>query len=436
MRHPISAALKEEVLSILREGTPQYLSVTCTISSPNGAVNIQLDKIERLRISQRFLTSYSDFIFIEFELSPSEYLSCFRNYADLVCVVEIYLTERNSEEAIEPLVTLQKKILFRDKKDPFKEQGRDELLPDEDTVYNESHQSNDIWVQADLMSPELYYLRKKQIHFNLRDCTMKDMLYFLVHLMGIEKASIVDPDNDVPVTNFVIPPMKNISNVFGFLQNEYVGVYAAGLSNYYINGTMYIYPAWEPVIDDPDNIVDIYSVPDGSFMGDTYHVLDGDRVRIISNTKSASVDNIEQGMENVGSSFMIQEGANIKDKWRVMQGETVTIPETNMIARSLDTDKGMTSGTWHPRFKFSCNNQYALLSELAAINVTNIVTGWKNAVPYTFTPRTKINYHFDGEDGYETCTGAPTVIEYDFVPTNRLTIQKYSCSCSISFITT
>lgn len=437
MASDLSTTLNASVEEIITSSSSNLMKIDCTLSSPNNSeFSITINKIYNLNIVQDFVDSYMDFIEIDFELTPTQYIEAIDNYQDLRCNLTISSTDKETLDKDTILDSYEYKIIFNEKMDIFKDYNSSDLIPTDTVAQQESHLSQRIPVTAQLVDPETYELRKRQFNFILRSCTVEDVLHFIANLLGISKVHIVTPDNTTLYNNFIIPPMLNFSNIFTYIHEKY-GIYDEGLTYYYSDSVLYVYPIYKTEELVSDITAHVYQVGKNNLVGqDGYHYYLEDDIHLISNTGSINQAMIEQGMENTGTAFMIQDGSNIIDKWRCVEEDGFTIPITGVEVVGLDTDEGMSTDTHHPQFKFSSANKHIHLSELSKITKTPINIGWQQAIPFTFKPGWKVKYHYDGADGEYNVDEATCVsVNYHIKPNERLTEQVYTCYADINLIT-
>lgn len=434
----LSDGLKSSTENILTNSTSQIMLITCTLSSPdNPDFNITINQIKSLDTIQSYSDTYMDYIEIEFDLTPTDYQQVMQNYQNLNCSITISSTNLNTTDEQNILHTFEYKFIMQNKEDIFKNVPSSNLIASSTTGTLEHHNSTYIPVTAQLVDPIIYKIRQQQINFILNQASVKDTLHFLAYLFGIKDVHIIAPDNTTKYNTIIVPPMMNFSNVFNYIHRKY-GVYNQGFNYYYSNGILYIYPAFKVSGIESPSTIHIYQVGNNHLSGaDSYHYFDNLDLHLISNTSANNKQLLDQQLENIGSSFIVQNGNNVIDNWRIVNADgSFTIPDTGIQAFQIDTDKGIETDTHHPLFKFSNNNTFMHMSELSQVNLTPITLGWEHAVLFSFKPGWKVCYHYDDQDNiYKIDDGICTSVTYSIKPIQQLDKQMYTCKAQIDILT-
>ena len=227
----------------------------------------------------------------------------------------------------------------------------------------------------------------------------------------------------------------DISNIFKFLQiHDGYGIYERGFSFYYTRDTLYIYPDYDTSPHSPLT-VNLYKIPDNMFTGTMgYHIYKNGNPHIVINTPVQDHELSDELLENIGSAYLIQKGEKLIDQIRTpMEGDMYTVHEDNTHIIFLDTNKGIVDKVYQPDFNFSYDNEYVYKSMLAANEVVEMSFQWRHAVPFTFKPGWKVNYHYDGDDGvYQMRTGVCTSAAYSLKKAEKLTKQLYALIANIN----
>ena len=427
---------------------PEYgvLDLECFIqSSTDPKLNIKVDLFDNLNIVQNFLGAYADFINIEFKLKPVDYVRMMKNSKGLRCVIKLYKYDKNLQKRDKIMMILNLMMIIRDKNDLLKKYSYGDLVSPLDdkskdqvkagvrrTVY-EYQESLRIPISAHLIEDAVYAARKKKVNGIYRGVTVEDVMTHLTSVFGLKTIWVVPPDNKRVYTNFIIPPMYDVSNVYDFIQNdEGKGVYYKGLNYYITQNTMYIYPAFETNQTSPKT-VHLYKVPENLAVGaDNYHFEKDGEYHIIINTEVIDKEASDESIENLGTSILAMQCQDELDQWHtyVESKNELLIHEDNVILYDMDTKKGIVDKPYQPIFKYSHGNDFKLTTPLSFGDTIEMEAQWRHAVPFTFKPGWRVLYHYDGDDGlFQTRTATCHAVNYSIHKVSKLSTQLYGVSC-------
>lgn len=441
----LSAAMLDSITKIFNAENSNLMTIQADIYShqdttfqmrlgnPLGA-SAELTRIRELHFVQEFIENYRDRIELTFDITPAEYLELYNRSQNLMCSLVIRNIDRiTNEESDDVVLSLVTRVILKDKQDLLKRYSLGDLVPTENTGELMQHHQHIFQTSVELIDPEVYLARKIQLTGLFRNNTPNDIMHLIAQQLKVAKVYIVPPDNTMSYNNYLLPPMLNLEDVFTYMQNgRGKGVYYKGLNYYLSNGVLYIYPAYETDLKSPKTI-HIYNIGPGKLDGgDSYHkIIDGE-IHLISNTLTTNVDLIEEGMENIGSSYLVQDGGNIVDNWTVYENGKFKLNSRHISELMLQTTKGMTADAYSPKFKFSYGNVFNVASQLSFFNrsiVSNLV--WKHAIPFAFKPGWRVMYHYDGDGVYQTRSGTCESVKYSLLRASRLTKQTFGCLASI-----
>ena len=443
MNTSLSVSLNNAVNKIISNNIPNLYRLKVTLSSISDSKNVvELMYIENLHIFQDFINSYADRIELTFEVPPEHYLTIMDMSQNLKCNIVMYNIDREHPDLqlTSVIAKLEYRAVIKDKSDLLKKYSYGALIKTDNNVGFEQQYSTRIPMSLQLLDQRVYEMRKVKLNYIGRATNMLENLYFLADNFNADSVYIVTPDNTKTYTNLILPPMLGITNVFNYLQNdEGKGVYNKGISYYYTNGVLYIYPPYEMNPSSP-NMVNIYKVQENMFIGlDSYHKIEkarvGNDIHILSNTASVDKNLIDEGLENDGTAYYLQKAHVLVDAWRNIVekpgGRRYSVNE-NVDLVSFNTDKGMISNAFQPNFYLSPENNFTYLSNIAKNNRVAINLGWIHAIPFTFKPGWKLIYNYDENANYVTKTGVCDGVVYTFSKVGRLTEQIYACNANMA----
>lgn len=432
---------------------PWYYDITCKFTGRKKNTNIEFGfyptKIKSLIIKQDFIEDYLDHLDLECEISMPQLVDLYENYRDLKCTLLIRRYDEREQAVVDgpPFLYQTYLCIIINKEDLFLSIPKDNLIASEEGHHSQAHQEMFPTINLQLMDEESYNLRKRFVNLTLRQATMKQVMLKIADMCGIKQICMVPPDNETVYMNLVIPPAYKITNVFNYLQEHY-GVYNKGISWYFTHDILYIYPPYETKQVTPVS-AHLYYVGNNNFPGfQRYHASSDVVTHIVANMETRSVDLIDSGSEQLGTTLYVQHANRMIDNFfHIDNKEVLHIHNDNFdVLTNKDDTTGIISGTFNPEFVFDNSNEYLIKSQMSFPRRTIITTGWTCAVPYTFKPGWVVHYHYDNEnktdraDGntisdntiYTSRQGIVDMVRYVFGPLGRKGEDyMYGCNADI-----
>lgn len=416
----ISKRLEKIVSTILNSNERCVFEPECIFVNPNTGFKYTCRYLNSLDIIQDYVKNYTDNIQMAVKLTPKEYQSLLDNMQDLECIIKLNPVNMSSlkvDTEKDPIILENMRVVMDDQTNLNKTFHANAFHDDEnlnknsDGVMTPEKALAQMEYRCNLIAKDVYALRHVQLNSILTDTSLPNAINWLAFQFGAENNIIVPPDNDQVYTNFVIEPMKGISDIFGFIQNRY-GIYSEGLGYYYTNKTLYIYPQYNTSEDRniDKGILRIFNVPENSYAGnDRYHYINDNDVWILSNSSKTMTSLNTAGEENYGGTRISMNPDNQRDF-------SVTIEDNGEVKRDLSSfstvlqmsNKGgsMSSSSQNLKFEGQRSNVFLSTSEMAAINGTVLNCGWPCAKPMLIKPGQVLTYEYDDSDGtYATQKG-------------------------------
>ena len=367
--------------------------------------------VTKLVIEQQFNDSFMDNITLMVSLTPLQLVNILDNYRDLNCTIILKQRYPKFDFVFHDKVVFDEtfKVVVKDK-EIKKRLSKKALLPENKMDQNIEHSSQMFdRVEFQLIKEESYLLRKKKFNFMMRDVTVKDVILYMAKQCGIKQVCLTEPDNKQVYTNMIVPPQKTFVTCMEFLQNYY-GIYNKGLSYYFTDNTLYIYPAYETNPTTKDSAHLYYAGEDAVTGVELYHAYSEDNmIHIVIASTPIIKDLVDGGIENFGNATLFQHSDRIVDLYSSI-GEGVgnyparmgmgrlDIKEPNTsIFSPKDTDFGLSKDTYNIVFKHT-NNLCKEKSDMYSYMRSLVAFKWQNAWPDSFKPGYLIHYHYDGED--------------------------------------
>lgn len=409
----ISKSLRDEIAHAVKGSDPTVYQTECTFVNGDTGFEFTCRSVTGISICQDFESTYTDNITVTTKITIQEYRQILANMQDLMC--SLILTPLKPSDLSVSLdatpIMIEMKVLMEEQVDLDKQnavsQFMDEENPRPDTAAKASML---IDFTFNLISKEAHTIRQVAINSFFHNANLEVVLHDTCAQFSIPNAEIIPPDNTTTYPTLIIPPMMDFATIFGFLQARH-GIYSKGLGYYFVNNTLYIYPAFDTKEDtSPTDItLHILNAPPSQFLGlDHYHLLEDKDLYVVSISKSQLKPRATFGAENVGTAHISINADSVRDEYlKIGQDGSIKRGENDITVVTMQNTASNTSKDMqNVRFIGENNNIYASTSAMAAINGTTLITQWVRAVPWMITPGQNVIYHYDStRDMYKTQKG-------------------------------
>lgn len=383
---------------------------TCTFVNGNTEYKQKWKTLDKLTILQDFTGSFSDVIQGTLSVQPNELRQLLPNMQDLQCFIVLrplktrsFMYARNTD----PIIITGKVLLdFKDDMDKiFTAQSFGQR-----DLFNKTMQTPDqaafhACIDFHLMESDVYTMRNTQMNCIIRDSDPEKIIHWAAERMGAEEVSVIPPDNTQQYSNFVVPPMKNVQDIFPYMQDR-CGVYSKGMGYYYTGKKMYVYPQSDQQQSTSPTqwVVHLINAPSENYGGaHSYHnvVAEDKEIYIASITKADAETKSTEATENYGNAHVSLQADRIQDNlWTKQSDGTVNRNEGTITSISQQNTAGnMTQTTQRVVYDGESSNPYTTTSAMAAADATNLITGWAHSVPRLLEPGQTIFYHYEGQNG-------------------------------------
>jgi len=437
----MSQALADSVHKVMSDQDNNILLMKMFLISDDKSMHIEIGSPDRLDIVRNFEKSFSDYIEVEFDLSPAEYIQAMEHYKDLRCVINFFKTDVAIKKLDDPLHTMDNRIVFKEKLDLFKVLPKDKILPVTGELPQERHMSARLAVTGQLLDPIEYQFRKMRCNGIHENITLIEALKLYVHQFGITGVKVAEPNNTKSYTNFLIEPLKNISNLFGYLQERY-GIYEKGVCYYVHNKIMYIYPNYEVDMSRVWNTdtVHVYNVdPSAYTSSQCFHKIIDDELHIVSNSKVIDHDGQAIYAEEVANTILVDFRDELLSNSDQLNQDKVSVDLAERIrVLEIGDIETMTSDTLSVRYGISYGNPYPIMTELNRMKSVMTSFNWNMANPFAvdIKPGSQWFYHFDGENGYEIVPATCRELVFSISVIGQQGHDKvYGTECMVSLYT-
>jgi len=434
----VSKTMDKAVKEILADPQTGVFQIVLEFNSKDKKNILTVDRLlTDILIEQDFNAKFSDIFMVFFKVTIQQYLLLFKHFQGLTCTILISNASNETvNKSSSPFFQYTYRVVIKNMEDLFKEISANALEDVDGTGASLQYEDTFIDLTVQLVEMELYNIRKHKFNMILTQVTMEDIIYLFAYLLGIGKVFLVPPDNTRRYSQYVISPLKTIFDVFSYLQNKPDGgVYNKGLSYYYSLGILYVYPAFETNLTPYSDAINIYRVPENTYMG-----IGGlsrktkVSTNVICNLASKASKIAQLGMEEIGTVFLTQLNSKIIDGQLTITDTEIVVNE-NSDTFANDVNNGLINNAYTPDFRECNDNKYTLFSELNSYNyeVQHLTVG--NIPLFLFKAGSRISYNFDKAALFTTKMGTVTKAVYSFIGDDRKIVKSFSTQASLDIIT-
>lgn len=379
--------------------------IECEVLNAATGYKFVPHRVIAFAIQQDFVNSYTDHTTMTIELMPVELQELLKNVQDLECVIKFTPIDGMSMSPIyeQEEIIYEKKIILPDMQDLEKKFNAGTYINTETKQYDTVKQQ-DIWIplEMQLMDKDIYEIRHVQINAMFNDVTQEALLHWLGQQFKAKEVKCISPDNTRTFKNLIIPPMKDISTIFPYLQERY-GVYSKGMGYYFMKGNLYCYPLWDTNMktSPEDSVLHIYKGPEKYLLSmDRYHARIDKDVHIVSIAPVELSPQNQAGGENIGNVHMSTNAEAIYDQFAPINANgSITRDGSDITTVSLQNNAGnMTSNMQNVKFMGERTNLYQSTSEMASIDGTLAKIQWEVSYPHLVLPGQHVIYYYTGEN--------------------------------------
>jgi hypothetical protein len=372
---------------ILQKSEPTKYEYRVTLHSPTEEMGVwDMNSIEYFR---DYLHDIGESVRIRFKMGAGDYVGRLyphRNNLE-VTLRKIPVFQGNQERKEDPTVIRYKAIFVPNKN---MSTGISEL---------ENHQADDlnisdmVEVYLELIDRCLEPLRIKTTGGAFQNVTVGDVIEGLmvqesskIRVDGqpaLHGFDLVQPDNQEPQANIVIPHGTRMSALPSFLQQRQ-GVYSRGIGTYYqtYEGKKYwfVYPVYgSERFEAPGRKAIFYSVPQEKFPQiDKSYILEGDILKIAVTAQRRYSDSAELRMMNEGSGFRMPDARSFMRKpiEITKDGLKAIRHRLNHEVVLKDRDDGL---NYAPATREASANPFIMRSQVLSQYIAQIDLVWENA---------------------------------------------------------
>lgn len=378
--------------------------------------------VESLIITQDFIGTYQDTIQITLRLPVAEYRKILENLQDMECTLTLYPveTEQLTDDLDKDPLILEYAVFLEGQVDLDKQVQSNiagDNKEDGGTPMSSEQANPTVHPTFHLLSKKMRDIRKVQLNMVSREVDIETVIHWACQNFGMDQVVVIPPDNKAPISNFVIPPMKNLSNLFPYLQQRY-GIYSKGLGYYYTNETLYMYPCFDTAEDTcPYKDAVVYLINGVGTMfrmsNVTSNWVENDLYIALTQTVKVSPVNTASS-ENKGDNLITVNADNTLDRLAPVGGDGKVIVNPNQtVIKRQNTATNMSSASQSVNYKDITSNIYQSTSELAADDGSILSTVWTGAQPFVLYPGQQVVYNYSSNDGdYKSTTGRLLAVRY------------------------
>ena len=415
-----NTALRNAADNVIAESKPSHFIMSVTFLSETDP-NFEHTPIvvDDMTIVQGFGNNYMDDITVRFHASPREYRLFNDHEQNLLATVRMTFLSRTGQtinRRTPPVVRTYRAMLV-DPKDMR-----------ELTVDAEKRIEYTMTIQMRLVEMSIYRIRQQRIHGIFQATTLKDILSYITQVFGITTTSIAPPDNTHTYEHITIPPAKGFLEIFTYLQKQY-GVYMNGMTYYYTDEALYIYPPYDTDPKFPKT-ARIYRVEKGDYAGSSsfHRRVDDDIVDIVVTGNNESLNLGQIGAENNGTTQHFLRASQLIDGFAVPADKMISYEENTSLAVETSVRKNMDSSKKVNRYTRAQDNLFDASSHLAKHQGRMAQVLWAQAVPFLLKPGQHIKYVHENDDKTQHRSGILDNASF-YIERSAQTANGYMFTC-------
>lgn len=428
----ISPQLKEAVDGILNDAIKGVTYIKAKVVNADAGLEIPLLYINEFSIEQDFEGSISDCIMCSFDLNIEEYKKLYANQKNNQLEVSFEKVDKDTDEITmdEPPKIYMFDMAMTKTSDLDKEINVHEVSQTGESGMTDTMAGYRQTVDVQLFEKNIIDVCKKKVGFTMPKGTLSDVIKYALSLFGSEKVKVVPPHRTKTYSNLYIPPTTSFDQFFSYLQQMY-GVYTTGCGYYITGGVAYVYPLYDYDRPEEGGVCHIYSTPPNSYSGiDGTMRKDGEKdYSVISSGENKVMKLEDRGTENSGNSFIFLSQSDLIDGVTNDAEGTEFKDSTQSIAAVRDS---VVSDSYNTSYMGVVENTYPHMADICEYTAERAEIGFGRAIPFTFTPLTRLLYTYDAAKKCKTQKGIITKVKYIFTKAESQSKRLFTCSCQMS----
>ena len=414
-----SLPIFKDIQKIIKKGkrpvVPSYEATLHTIKK-----DIPVFKVISVDTIRNYRTSISDEIHVVLYLPLKEYSRDIYPFADnleLTFKITEYPLSPYEEETTKDTYTERFKAILKDKQNANTVNLGIEKYGEKDLSV-----AGFIEVRMQLVTRVMEPLRIKQISGTFTNITPKDLIETILYtqsnmikvdgrplLPGID---VVEPNNTEKQKNVIIPSGTNVIDIPDLAQNEYCGVYSAGLGSYIqkFGGdyTWFVYPLYDHTRFDKhtDKKIIFYTTDKSVLPGSevTYRE-EGNTMYVMITGKTQYHNPLENEYMDSGGGFRLPHAKSFMKKPVELTKDGVET-KNSRLSHDVITKNREDNLNYAPRGKdYISANPYKAYSEMARKNVAQITLEWNHSKYDAIYPGMPCKYTYVDNGETKNLTG-------------------------------
>lgn len=355
------------------------------LSSSDASFSYAPLVIESLSIGQKFNIQYADDITVGFNIASADYAQLFANSQNLMAILTIRFANSQGQVSLTatPVQKTYRAIII-DPRDISKEVTDAALRTELDTS-----------IKIRLIEDAVYQARQQTLNMIYQTTTQSEAIRSIANAFGMTSLSLVTPDNVERYDHIIIPPTRDFSNIFSWLQYKY-GVYMCGINHYFTGGMLYVYAPFDTA-PNTTNSITILQAEQGMGSGSqTYSSISGNVITIVTDSVLHSHDNSVSAAENRGTAVSFLRSSELIDGIVAVTDQSgAQFVSDPALTISLNNSRLAQSDTSRTRHAKMTDNPFSLASHLVEKQSLTTRVEWKMAIPFYLSPGEKVMYNSD-----------------------------------------
>jgi hypothetical protein len=386
------------VNNIIAAEQDQVYGITLTLhSSIDRDFSYQVPFINNFLVIQNFTEESFDWAELTMKLNAAEYQQVSMHAQGLLAtikcqrrsMVETTMYEVVWQQTLTAVITSEIDVAIT-KGIPRYNKDKDTQLADSELrVFN---------LTIQLYETAAIQLRKYGAAFILKDVTVKQVVEMLVGVHQISNLKMSEPDNKKVYSQVLIPSSMTIVAAIEYLQdNQGFGIYNEGVTVYYHDDTLYVFPESKPGFNDNYTACQIIIVPDSGLSGlrSSHWVSPNNELFFIGGGNISQTEYTLASIENRGNTayLLAQDKVPLAESRTVKRGKVTINPDLLSIS-GLESTWGLTENAYSPAVYNSMGNTCSIMTTLAVDLGSDLTIVWDNAIPWLIQPGHPIVCHY------------------------------------------
>lgn len=400
-------SLDRQIKSILSHTSPTQFRIQLTVKDRDNKFQIRPYELESFLIYHDYVNNYTGKIIASWDISSADYATIYDHRNSLIVTVKhIYLDNQGHALTNPKPIVKTYTAVINDPHDIRK------AIPDAHL-----RTTPDTRISLSLFEDAAYKLRFEKIHGTWVNTTIEQAMIACLNSWGIKKIHMSPSQNPHNFDHIVIPPYKEITNLFPFLQEKY-GIYMNGISSYFYDDYFWVYPSHDTTSEyTHPQTLKIYKTDQGFSAGLTsYHRRDSQNSTSLAiNSQPKMSDRSQLASEDFGTGVMFLRSSEAIDGIVNQMNGKITYNNQNAVIVNNRVNTLANPKHTNIVYTHQTDNLHQTASSLSQEQNISTELHWPMADPFLVEPGMKIVYYYDHSGKIAKREGILTAAVFEFI---------------------